>query len=93
MFCSGVFGRYLYGRLPLGEDGQPIRTQRLFAMWIILHRPIAAMMYILSFVHLVLARTGTPCTAVDGNHFLLNEVFVFPIVNTIPFPMGFFSPT
>lgn len=35
-------------------------TQRVFRWWIILHRPIAAILYILSAMHLVLALMFTP---------------------------------
>lgn len=35
-------------------------TQRVFRWWIVLHRPIAAIMYILSVMHLVLAFMFTP---------------------------------
>lgn len=35
-------------------------TQRVFRLWILLHRPIAAILYILSAVHLVLALMFTP---------------------------------
>lgn len=35
-------------------------TQRVFRWWIVLHRPIAAMMYVLSAMHLVLALMFTP---------------------------------
>lgn len=35
-------------------------TQRVFRWWIILHRPIAAIMYILSAVHFLLAMMFTP---------------------------------
>ena len=35
-------------------------TQRVFRWWIILHRPIAAILYILSVVHLLLALMFTP---------------------------------
>ncbi len=35
-------------------------TQRVFRWWIILHRPIAAILYILSAVHLLLALMFTP---------------------------------
>lgn len=35
-------------------------TQRVFRYWILLHRPIAAMLYVLSALHLVLALMFTP---------------------------------
>ena len=35
-------------------------AQRVFRNWIILHRPIAALMYVLSFVHVALAYMFTP---------------------------------
>ena len=35
-------------------------AQRIFHNWIILHRPIAALMYVLSFVHVMLAYMFTP---------------------------------
>ncbi len=60
VFCSGIFGRYLFGRLPRGPDGEPIKTQRLFAMWIILHRPLAAGMYVLALMHIALSYMFTP---------------------------------
>ena len=63
VFCSGIFGRYLFGRLPQGPDGEPIKTQRLFAMWIILHRPLAAAMYVLAFMHIALSYMFTPSLA------------------------------
>lgn len=55
VFFSGVFGRWLYGRLPMGPDGIPIKTQRLFATWILLHRPLAAAMYVLAAMHVTLS--------------------------------------
>ena len=63
VFSSGVFGRWLFGRLPRGPDGEPIRTQRVFALWIILHRPLAAGMYVLAFMHVALSYMFTPTLA------------------------------
>ena len=55
VFCSGIFGRYLFGRLPTREDGEPDKTQKVFAMWIILHRPLALAMYVLAAMHITLS--------------------------------------
>ena len=55
VFFSGIFGRYLFGRLPRREDGEPDKTQKVFAMWIILHRPLALAMYVLAFMHITLS--------------------------------------
>lgn len=63
VFFSGLFGRYLYAWVPKNPSGQPVAgigrgyavAQRVFSWWILLHRPIAAAMYLLSFVHVVLA--------------------------------------
>lgn len=55
VFGSGIFGRWLFGRLPRGADGEPIKTQRLFATWILLHRPLAAAMYVLAGMHIVIS--------------------------------------
>ena len=70
VFGSGIFGRYLYAWLPrhvggaLGAD-QPDRkgpsgVQRVFSSWIVLHRPLAAAMFLLAFVHIALAYMFTP---------------------------------
>lgn len=55
VFCSGIFGRWLFGRLPRREDGEPDKTQAIFAMWIILHRPLALGMYVLAAMHITLS--------------------------------------
>jgi hypothetical protein len=63
VFFSGLFGRYLYAFVPKNASGQPVAgiggsfggVQRLFSTWILLHRPIAAAMYLLSFVHVALS--------------------------------------
>jgi len=70
VFFSGLFGRYLYGWLPrtvgnlFGAD-QPDRkgsagVQRVFAAWILLHRPLAAGMFLLAALHVALAYMFTP---------------------------------
>jgi hypothetical protein len=60
VFSSGVFGRFLFGRLPRGPDGEPIKSQRVFALWIILHRPLAGAMYTVTVVHILLSYMFTP---------------------------------
>lgn len=60
VFCSGVFGRWLFGRLPRGPDGEPLKSQRLFATWILLHRPLAAGMYVLAAMHIALSYMFSP---------------------------------
>lgn len=55
VFCSGIFGRWLFGRLPRREDGEPDKTQALFAAWIILHRPLALGMYVLAAMHITIS--------------------------------------
>ena len=35
-------------------------AQRVFWLWIVLHRPIAMAMYLITFVHVVLAILYTP---------------------------------
>jgi amino acid permease len=56
VFCSGLFGRYLYSFVPHTPDGEQIGTaQKIFQRWIVLHRPLATLMYILSIVHVVLS--------------------------------------
>jgi hypothetical protein len=63
VFCSGLFGRFLFGRLPRGPDGEPNRSQRVFGLWIVLHRPLAAAMYLVTFVHVALSYMFTPSLA------------------------------
>ncbi len=46
VFCSGLFGRYLYGYMP---------DSKIFQRWIVLHRPLALIMYVLSGIHVVLS--------------------------------------
>lgn len=65
VFGSGLFGRYLYARLPAALQGTPIvgkqlADNRVFRLWIVLHRPIAAAMFLLSFVHVALALMFSP---------------------------------
>jgi hypothetical protein len=70
VFFSGLFGRYLYGWLPrtignaFGADqpdrSGPGRIHRIFGSWIVLHRPLAAGMFVLAALHIVLAYMFTP---------------------------------
>lgn len=65
VFCSGLFGRYLYAFLPRSPDGVQmqsgdlgkskalVRAEAWFRHWIVLHRPLAAMLYVLAIVHVV----------------------------------------
>ncbi|MEO0600061.1 MAG: hypothetical protein AAF211_01420 [Myxococcota bacterium] len=61
VFASGLFGRYLYARIPKTVAGLPwtqgakrTTSQRLFGTWIHVHRPIAAAMYLVTAVHVLL---------------------------------------
>jgi len=70
VFFSGIFGRYLYGWLPrtvgnvFGVDQPdrrgPERVQKFFSGWIVLHRPLAAAMFVLAALHIALAYMFTP---------------------------------
>jgi uncharacterized membrane protein HdeD (DUF308 family) len=64
VFASGIFGRYLYGQLPRNEEGEILpgvaAVEKIFRRWIVLHRPIAAIMYVLSAVHVALSYMFTP---------------------------------
>lgn len=64
VFASGLFGRYLYALVPKAAGGQVLEggrgealllAQRVFRYWIVLHRPIALGMYLLSAVHVLVA--------------------------------------
>lgn len=50
VLCSGVFGRYLYSRLPRTQDGTSA-AERVFRRWIVAHRPMAAILYVVALVH------------------------------------------
>ena len=69
VFASGVFGRYLYAWMPKtasghvegpGGDGARPVLRRLFAAWIFVHRPLAAALYVITFVHVVLGALYNP---------------------------------
>ncbi len=63
VFCSGVFGRWMYGRLPhRTEGGNPEGggLARVYRYWIFAHRPMAAALYLLTFVHIALAFMFSP---------------------------------
>lgn len=67
VFFSGIFGRYLYSRLPEAMRGRPLTSDEkqnpgamIFRRWIILHRPLAGILYVLSVVHVILAYMFTP---------------------------------
>jgi hypothetical protein len=70
VFSSGLFGRYVYSWLPRAIGGEQIlladldpaqRTaaiqtaQRVFGIWIFLHRPLAGVLYVLCVMHIVLS--------------------------------------
>jgi hypothetical protein len=61
VFSSGIFGRYLYAYVPRHETGEAIdgaplvSLARVFSWWIVLHRPLAAALYLLSVMHILLS--------------------------------------
>lgn len=61
VFSSGIFGRYLYGYMPRAPTGEQVEgsahqaLQRVFSWWIILHRPLAAGLYVLSALHILVS--------------------------------------
>jgi hypothetical protein len=55
VFSSGIFGRYLYAKAAKTEA-----ADRIFRRWIVFHRPMAAIMYVLSAVHVVLSYMYSP---------------------------------
>lgn len=54
VFCSGVYGRYLYGML------HDTRVDRIFRRWILFHRPLAACVYLITIVHVTLSYMFAP---------------------------------
>jgi hypothetical protein len=65
---SGIFGRYLYARIPRDAggaevplegaalaDARLVRRVQLFHYWHVFHKPFAALMYVFAAVHIAVA--------------------------------------